>query len=102
VNRWVILAAALALGGCKSLSENCNAPQTYQTAGSVSGLKVPEGLQAPSTKNALQVPPSAQQYQARKVGQKCMDAPPQYFAEPLTPPAGSKKNYGRSRWWWHP
>jgi uncharacterized lipoprotein len=105
VSRVLIVAVALALGGCKALSENCNDPQVYQVAGSVAPLKVPEGLTAPSTKNALVIPAESRDYQPRKRGQACMDAPPQYFAEPLTPPAGKGKhtdNSGRSRWWWHP
>jgi uncharacterized lipoprotein len=104
VNRALIVAVALALGGCKALSENCNDPQVYQTAGSMALLKVPEGLTAPSTKNTLTIPPEARDYQPRKRGQACLDAPPQYFAEPLTPPASGKKHQPieQHRWWWHP
>jgi len=105
VNRALLVAVALALGGCKALSENCNDPQVYQVAGSIAPLKVPEGLTAPSTKNALVIPAESREYQPRKRGQACLDAPPQYFAEPLTPPAkgkgkGKEKEHG-PRWWWH-
>ena len=105
MSRVLVVAVALALGGCQSLREDCNRPEVYQSAGSIASLKVPEGLTAPSTKNALLIPVESREYQPRKRGQACLDAPPQYFAEPLTPPAKDKKHKkdtGRTRWWGHP
>lgn len=54
-------AVLLSLGGCKTLhhlasGESCNKPQPYQRATSIPPLAIPQGLDAPDTSHALEVP----------------------------------------------
>ena len=54
-------AVLLALSGCKTLhhithDDNCNKPQPYMLATSIPPLDIPQGLDAPDTSHALDVP----------------------------------------------
>jgi len=76
---WLV-PLALALGGCHALRGNsCNAPQVYQQAKSVPPLKIPAGLDAPETTNALRIPalsePAPRPHTPKD---PCLDAPPSF------------------------
>jgi hypothetical protein len=59
-------------------------------------LKVPEGLSAPDTRNAVKIPELAAPERQRAKSEPCLAMPPNFFAQPLPvqPPASkrSKKN----------
>src|SRR5262245_35168947 len=57
----------------------CHGPQQYQKAQSVPPLKVPTGLDAPDTTNALRLPALKDPApRARKGSQPCLDEPPPF------------------------
>ena len=61
-------------------------------------LKVPEGLSAPDTRNAIKVPELSGSEPVRAASEPCLSHPPSYFSKPLnvgkpTPPPKPKK------WW---
>ena len=57
----------------------CHKRQPYQLATSVAPLKVPAGLDAPDTTNALRLPPLNEPAPPpRKAQEPCFDSPPPY------------------------
>ena len=57
----------------------CHSPQPYQKAQSVPPLKIPAGLDAPDTTNALRLPAlNEPQPPARKGQEPCLDEPPPF------------------------
>jgi len=74
-----LVTAALALSACRALTGSCHDPAPYEKAESAPPLKIPPGLEAPDTRNALRIPelkdPSPP---PRKEGDACLDAPPKY------------------------
>lgn len=74
----------LALGGCKTLhhithSDNCNKPQPYMGATSIPPLTVPQGLDAPDTSHALDVPKlDGPAPPPRGESDPCLAAPPSF------------------------
>ena len=57
----------------------CHSPQPYQKAQTVPPLKVPSGLDAPDTTNALRLPTLNQAGPPPRSGkQPCLDEPPPY------------------------
>jgi uncharacterized lipoprotein len=81
---WALAVVLPVLSGCHAMravtAESCHKPQPYMKAVSVPALKIPPGLTAPNTSDALTVPalkgptppsPSAHQ--------PCLDAPPSYL-----------------------
>jgi hypothetical protein len=75
----LLALSALALPGCRSLGSSCHDPQLYATAQTTRPLGIPPGLDAPDTRNALQIPELKEPAPPpRKPGQPCLDAPPQY------------------------
>jgi len=61
----------------------CHAPQAYQKSQSVPPLKIPSGLDAPDTTNALRLPTLNEPGPApRKGSQPCLDEPPPYKVTP--------------------
>jgi uncharacterized lipoprotein len=88
----VALALAAALSGCgifRGSSSDCRDSAVYAGAESVEPLKIPAGLQAPDTRNALKVPDLKVPEAPRPAGAKCLDAPPPYAApaKPVEPEA---------------
>ena len=77
-------AALLALGGCKTIhhftrGNSCNKPQPYMKATSIPPLKVPEGLDAPDTSHALDVPKlDTPAPPPRTPKDPCLSAPPSF------------------------
>jgi len=85
-NLGVLTAVGMALSGCHSLhnlTHSCdNDTYGYNKAGSIPPLRVPEGLDPPDTKSALQVPVLNEAPPPPR-GRKdpCLDEPPK-FVEP--------------------
>jgi uncharacterized lipoprotein len=87
----VCLALLLpALAGCHPFSHltyACHKHQSYQDAASIPPLRIPTGLDAPDTSNALKIPPLNEPAPPRRTGrQPCLDEPPP-FKVPKPPPA---------------
>lgn len=81
----VALALVSVLSGCgmfRGSSSDCRDTAVYAGAESVEALKIPAGLQAPDTRNALKVPDLNVPEAPRPAGARCLDAPPPYAAPP--------------------
>ena len=75
-----LVPLALVLSACHALrGGSCNAQQVYVEAKSVPPLKIPAGLDAPETTNALHIPALNEPAPPRR-GPKdpCLDAPPPF------------------------
>lgn len=71
--------AVLALAGCRAIVGSCHDPAPYESAETAPPLEIPPGLDAPDTRNALQIPELKEPPPpARKLGDPCLDAPPKY------------------------
>lgn len=70
----------LALSACHLWRGNaCHGPQPYMGATSVAPLKIPAGLDAPETNNALRIPALNEPAPpARKGKDPCLDEPPAF------------------------
>jgi uncharacterized lipoprotein len=68
------------LSGCKMLrgGNSCNKPQPYMAARSVAPLKIPPGLDAPDTSNALKLPTLSEPAAPRSKNDPCLDQPPSF------------------------
>jgi len=88
----VWLAPLLLLNGChalRSLAAACHKTQPYMSASSVAPLKVPAGLDAPDTTNALRLPAlNEPRPPPRSSKDPCLDYPPSFkVAKPAAPQA---------------
>jgi uncharacterized lipoprotein len=86
--RVLALIAMLALAGCGAFRptfESCDEVPPYAGAKEIAPLKVPEGVDAPDTRNALKIP--AVTTPEKPLAGRCIDAPPSY-AVPKAPAAG--------------
>jgi uncharacterized lipoprotein len=87
---WALAAVLPVLSACHALravtAESCHKPQAYMKAGSIRPLKVPTGLDAPNTADALVVPalkgPTPPPPTATE---PCLDAPPSYTVPQVRP-----------------
>jgi uncharacterized lipoprotein len=80
----IVIAAAL-MSGChlfSKLTPDCHTPQEYQRAGQVPPLKVPPGLDAPNTKDALVIPTVDLAPPPPGPKDVCLDVPPRYKPAP--------------------
>ncbi len=86
----LIVVAALALGGCRvirSTTNSCHKTQPYMSASSVAPLKIPPGLDAPDTTNALHVPDLKEPAPPPRKGKEpCLDEPPPFKVNKPAPP----------------
>lgn len=58
---------------------SCHDPAPYSRAQSAEPLRIPPGLDAPDTRNALKIPElNEPQPPPRGTGDSCLDAPPKY------------------------
>lgn len=81
-------AALLLIAGCQTVAGgSCHKPQAYQAAEDLQPLRVPDGLTAPDTDDAMQVPPLTTPAATVDPDGPCLDAPPAITAPPL-PPSG--------------
>jgi hypothetical protein len=69
-------------------SAACHEKPFAGNADSRPGLKVPEGLSAPDTRNAVKVPAPSAADQPRSRSEPCLALPPNFFAAPLLPGKG--------------
>jgi uncharacterized lipoprotein len=83
--RGILLLLLLSplVGGChffrSASAKACHSPQPYQKAQSVPPLKIPSGLDAPDTTNALHLPTLKEPGPPPRSGkQPCLDEPPPY------------------------
>jgi uncharacterized lipoprotein len=76
-----------ALSACHLLHGNaCHGPQPYMGAASVAPLKIPTGLDAPETNNALRIPALNEPAPpARKGKDPCLDEPPAFKVRQAAP-----------------
>jgi len=90
----LICTVLLAFAGCHPFQSlrgrelSCHKKQPYMAATSVAPLKIPAGLDAPDTTNALHIPPLNEPAPPpRKGRQPCLDEPPSFKLPPKpTPP----------------
>jgi hypothetical protein len=73
---------ALALTGCKVFRSSCEAPPPPEEVATVPPLHVPEGLEAPDTRNALKIPELNEPAPPprRSKSEPCLEGPPAYTA----------------------
>jgi uncharacterized lipoprotein len=79
----LIAPLLLCAGGCHAVraisNKQCHDVQNYQKAVSVPPLKVPSGLDAPDTTNALRLPVLNEPAPPpRRKSDPCLDEPPSY------------------------
>lgn len=78
----VLALCTLLLGSCswfhKGGKHSCREPDVAKAAGNLPPLKVPPGLDAPDTRNAIQVPPLDTPAAPRSPGDPCLSAPPSF------------------------
>jgi uncharacterized lipoprotein len=83
--------ALLALDGCRALRGigSCHKPQPYMNAQTLPTLKVPAGLDAPDSANALRLPTLNEPVPPPRSGRApCLDEPPSFkVTKPATPQA---------------
>jgi len=89
----VVVAAGLALSGChpfralKSRAFSCHVKQPYMASTSVAPLNVPPGLDKPDRTEALVVPDLKDPAPPPRSGHDpCLDQPPPFKINKLTPP----------------
>ena len=93
--RWArnglwLAPALLLLNGCHFLrGGSCTRSQAYTSATSVAPLKIPSGLDAPDTTNALRLPAlNEPPPPARNSKDPCLDYPPSFkVSKPASPQA---------------
>jgi uncharacterized lipoprotein len=85
VSRGIALLVLLLplAGGCHlfrgATAKACHGPQAYQEARSMAPLKIPAGLDAPDTSNALRLPQLNEPAPPPRSGkQPCLDEPPPF------------------------
>ncbi|HYM29535.1 MAG TPA: hypothetical protein VET66_15390 [Steroidobacteraceae bacterium] len=88
---WLV-PLLLLLNGChllRRVSSYCTKPQPYMGATSVTPLKIPAGLDAPDTTNALRLPALNEPAPPRRTSKDpCLDYPPSFkVTKPATPQA---------------
>ncbi|MEZ5499377.1 MAG: hypothetical protein R3E77_08100 [Steroidobacteraceae bacterium] len=85
----IALLAALfsQLGACRYLAYDCHKPALYQQAQSIAPLKVPAGLEAPDTSNALRIPEVVAPAAPAGSDGPCLESPPEFQTTRQAPPA---------------
>lgn len=89
---FVCLALLLGVSGCHMLHnklsyKSCNEPQIYAGERSVAPLKVPPGMDAPDTTNALRLPSLNEPAPPRARTAPCLDEPPSFKVAKSAPQA---------------
>lgn len=75
----ILLPALLALTGCGLFAptyQRCDETPAYAAAREIPPLRVPEGLEAPNTRNALGIPEV--NVPEKPLDGRCIDVPPSY------------------------
>ena len=90
---FMCLTLLVGVSGCHTLhnrfsSNRCTENRTYESERSVAALKIPAGMDAPETANALRLPPlNEPPPPPRARSAPCLDAPPSFKVEKSAPPA---------------
>ena len=101
---WAL--AFLPLCGCASLGHGhkqrpvCKEPAVTGDVRNVPPLRVPPGLDAPDTRNAIKVPPLAATAQPRSPADPCLSDPPSFGNLALGTPADAVKSRSDGRFGW--
>lgn len=100
---WML--ALLPLAGCASLHGHkqrpvCKEPGVTGDVRNFPPLRVPAGLDAPDTRNAIKVPPLPETAHARLPSDPCLTDPPSFGNLALGTPADAVKSRGQGRWGW--
>jgi uncharacterized lipoprotein len=79
----LLVPVLLSTGGCHLVrainARQCHDVQPYMGAATVAPLKIPAGMDAPDTTNALRLPALNEPAPpARKKGDPCLDEPPSF------------------------
>jgi len=78
-DRVLLAVAVILLAGCRSLGSSCHDPKPYAQAQDLPPLRIPPGLDAPDTRNALRIPKlDTPAPPPRKEGDPCLDEPPPF------------------------
>jgi uncharacterized lipoprotein len=87
------MLCTVAMTGCKSKMASCSqSNKDYASAQEMPPLKAPPGLDAPSTRNALKVPPLNTPERMRGKDEPCLDIPPPFASSKTSgKPAESPK-----------
>lgn len=96
----------LAVGGCASLhhgkakKQHCPEPPITDDVKNMPPIRVPVGLDAPDTRNAIKIPPLTEPQVARAPDAPCLSAPPNFGAQlaAYTGPSGPRPKGSFS---WH-
>jgi uncharacterized lipoprotein len=76
----VLIGLAAAMGGCGLFrpDQSCHKPQAYESSKAMARLKVPAGMEAPDTRDALVVPHVDSPEAPKSASGACLDEPPRY------------------------
>jgi uncharacterized lipoprotein len=76
----MLICAAALLAGCGLFraDRSCHKTQDYESSRSVARLRVPAGLNAPDTRDALVIPQVTAPEAPRSQADGCLDEPPKY------------------------
>jgi hypothetical protein len=105
----IVLAAVTALPGCRVFKASCEAPPAGEEVATIPVLKMPEGIEAADTSQALRIPDLAQAERVRRPSEPCLEDPPMYTAgwqpeenrqDPNAPPGTGAEEPKKQRWWW--
>ncbi|HEY6483704.1 MAG TPA: hypothetical protein VIY54_09275 [Steroidobacteraceae bacterium] len=93
IGTLVLLVAVVGLSGChpfRALKEggrSCRDANPYLAAGSIATLRIPQGLDAPDTSNALHIPQLNEPAPPpRSKTDPCLDEPPAFRTTKQAPP----------------
>jgi len=85
VPHWVpmagLLIIGLLLGGCGG-NKPCRSSTVYDEGDNVPDIRIPDGLSAPDTSEALQIPASSAGTPGSAEDGYCLETPPKYFERP--------------------
>jgi uncharacterized lipoprotein len=86
-----LIGLAAATGGCGLFrpDQSCHKPQPYESSKSIARLKVPAGVDAPDTRDALVVPHVDAPEAPRSRSGACLDEPPRYRNDLQPQPDGN-------------
>jgi hypothetical protein len=93
ITGFMWLALLMGVSGCHLLKnklsyKSCNEPQSYARERSVAPLKIPLGMDAPDTANALRLPPLNEPAPPpRGRHAPCLDEPPSFKVAKAAPQA---------------
>ncbi len=96
-NLLVLTGLATTAGGCGLFhpDQSCHKPQAYESSKSVARLRVPAGMEAPDTRDALVVPEVDSPEAPKSASGTCLDEPPRYRDD--LQPQSRANSYGTSQ-----